>query len=61
MLIRETIQNANEIKSVADMFISLLDLSDRVAWDEDEFLVESATNYLNWIFEEIDFQINDEV
>lgn len=61
MLIKETVKNASEIETVADMFLSLLALSSCVHWDEHEFLLESATNYLNWIYEEIDFQINDEV
>lgn len=61
MLIRETIQNADEINKVSDMFLSLLALSSCVHWDEHEFLLESAINFLNWIYEEVDFKINDEV
>lgn len=61
MLIRETIQNADDIETVSDMFLSLLTLSSCVHWDEHEFLLESATNYLNWIYEEVDFNIKDEV
>lgn len=61
MLIKETVKSASEIKTVADMFLSLLALSSCVHWDEHEFLLESAINFLNWIYEEVDFKINYEV